>query len=307
MTIFNSAYATTVTQGYAMSKIENALEQAYYHNGTQQVRENVHMIREGLNGGIAGIPAFNFPMIVKLKDSDVVFFDARSIVGYDRSGGTNVRDEAELQARIVQAQLALDWHHGYQARLRDLSPLGLQVYAHWLGETIAKRFALDPRQQLQVSVLAAIFYLNCFWDETDASTQEIGYLQSAITRICGYRHSDVADIVETHPIIRDMGEFCDAVKSFTQSVRLEDFNTSTLAGVVKGSWYGNLSGEIMGISLEYPPVWLTLLFQAVTNRSFKKTGLTQILERNTYKKHIEGFVRSMAYLSQIDENQSNTF
>lgn len=303
MTIFNSAYATTATRGYAMSKVENALEQAFYHNNTLEIRENIHFIASGVEG-VNAIPVFNFPIISKLKDADVVFFDARSIVNRSQHAMNNngIRDQLELQARTVQAQLTLDWHHGYQARIRDISPLGLQVYAHWLGETIAKRFALDPLEQLQISVLAAVFYLNNFWDHTDATSQEIGYLQSVITRVCGYRHSDVTEIIENHPIIRNLEEFCDAVKTFTQSVRLEDFNVATLAGAVQGSWFGNLRGEIMTIALEYPPVWLTLLFQAITNRSYKKTGLTQIVERNTYRKHHENFIREMAFLSMPDNN-----
>lgn len=298
MTIFNSAYATTQARGYVTSKLEQALEEAYYHGSTQQIRENVHMIREGLNGGVAGVPAFNFPFVAKLKDEDVAFFDARTFVGMGGNGEARVRDEMELQARIIQAQLALDWHHGYQGRVRDLSPLGLMVYSHWMGECVAKRFALDARQQLQVSVFGAIFYLNCFWDKSDAGSEDTAYLLSAITRICGFRHSDVVDIVETHPIIKDLEELCEVIKSFTQSVRLEDLNAATLTGVLVGSWYGNAGRELVGVALEYPPVWLTLLFQAICNRGFKKAGLTQIVERNTYRKHHDGFVRSMAYLGQ---------
>lgn len=301
MTIFNSAYMTTATTGYSVAKLEAALEQAYYHNATQQMRENVHMVREGLNGGVAGVPAFNFPYVCKLKDEDVSFFDGRTVVGVDANHNPRVRDAVELQARIIQAQLALDWHHGYQARVRDISPLPLMLYAHWMGEQVAKRFALDARTQLQVSVFAAVFYLNCFWDKTEASKEDVGYLLSAITRVCGYRHSDVVDIVETHPIIRDVHEFCDVVKAFTQSVRLEDFNPATLYGVVGGSWFGNAGRELIAVGLEYPPVWLTLLFQAISNRSFKKAGLTQIIERSTYRKFHEGFVRGMAYLGQPQE------
>ncbi|BAW19289.1 hypothetical protein [Ralstonia phage RP31] len=302
MTIFNSAYATTATAGYSLSKLEQALEQAFYHNATQQMRENVHMVREGLNGGVAGVPAFNFPFVCKFKDGDVAFFDARAYVGVDASGSARVRDAVEVQARTIQAQLALDWHQGYQGRIRDISPLPLMLYAHWMGETVAKRFALDARQQLQVSVFAAIFYLNCFWDKTEASSEDTAYLLSAITRTCSYRHSDVVDIVETHPIIRDVQELCDVIKAFTQSVRLEDFNPATLYGVVGGSWYGNAGRELVTVALEYPPVWLTLLFQAISNRGFKKAGLTQIIERNTYRKYHEGFVRSMAYLGQVQDD-----
>lgn len=301
MTIFNSAYATTATTGYVTTKLLQALEQAYYHRATQQMRENVHCVREGLNGGVAGIPAFSFPYVLKLKDEDVSFFDARTLISLDRSGEPRVRDEAELQARTIQAQLALDWHQGYQARVRDISPLGLMIYAHWLGEVVAKRFALDARLQLQVSVFAGIFYLNNFWDKTEASSEDSAYLLSALTRICGYRNSDVVDIVEAHPIISSVAEFCTVVKEFTQSVRLEDFNPATLNGVVGGSWYLNAGREIVSVALEYPPVWLTMLFQAITNRGYKKAGLTQIIERNSYRKYHEGFVRSMAYLGQPQE------
>lgn len=299
MTIFNSAYQTTATAGYVTTKLQQALEQVFYHSSTQQMRENVHMVREGLNGGVAGVPAFNFPMVMKLKEGDIAFFDARSITAADSGGNVRVRDEAELQARTIQAQLAMDWHHGYQGRVRDMSPIGLMVYTHWLGEAIAKRFALDAQQQLQVSVLAGVFYLNCFWDKTDASKEDVAYLLSAITRSAGYRNADVVDIVETHPIIRDVTEFCEIVKSYTQSVRLEDLNPATLFGVVGGSWFNSNGGrELISVAVEYPPVWLTLLFQAITNRGFKKAGLTQIIDRNMYKKHHEGFVRSMAFLGQ---------
>lgn len=301
MTIFNSAYATTATAGYATAKLEQALEQAYYHDASQSMRENVHMIREGLNGGVAGVPAFNFPFVCKFKDEDVAFFDARSFVSQEG----RVRDEIELQARTIQSQLALDWHHGYQGRVRDISPLGLMIYSHWMGESVAKRFALDARQQLQVSVFAAVFYLNCFWDKSEAESEDTAYLLSAITRVCGYRHSDVVDIVETHPIIKDVAELCEVIKAFTQSVRLEDFNPATLFGVVGGSWFGNAGRELVCVALEYPPVWLTLLFQAISNRGFKKAGLTQVIERNSYRKHHDGFVRSMAYLGQSQEQGSS--
>ncbi len=306
MTIFNSAYQTSATAGYSVTKLESALEQAYYHGATQQMRENVHMVREGLNGGVAGVPSFNFPFVLKTKDEDVAFFDARSFVGNDITGQMRVRDENELQARTIQAQLALDWHHGYQARVRDLSPLPLIVYAHWMGEQVGKRFALDMRQQLQVSVFAAIFYLNCFWDKVEATQEDAAYLLSAITRTCGYRHSDVVDIVEAHPIIRDVTELCEKIKAHTQAVRLEDFNPATLYAVTGGTWFGNAGKELVAVGLEYPPVWITLMFQAIANRSFKKAALADLVNRSTYRKYHEQFVRGVAFLG-LPHNETSSW
>lgn len=300
MTIFNSAYHTTATNGYATTKLVQALEQIYYNNSAFALRENIQAVRDGTVSN--GVPVFNFPVVVPTKDNDLVFIDIRSIIAAQPSGSFRIRDETEMTTRIINAQLALDWHQGYQGRIRDISPLGLVVYAHWLGEIIAKRFALDGRQQLQASALAGIFYLNNFWDKSEASSEDKAYLLSAITRICGYKHTDVVDLVEAHPIIRDVAELCEAIKTFTASVRLEDFNPSTLFATVAGSWYGNAGRESIQVALEYPPTWLTILFQAITNRGFKKAGLTQIVERNSYKKYHQGFVTSLAYLGQQTEN-----
>lgn len=296
MTIFNSAYATHATTGYVTNKIQQALEGQYYHGNTSPYKEGVHALERSAND----VPAFNYPFICKLKDSSIAFFDARTLMTSNREGYSRIRDEVEYQARAIQAQLALDWHSGYQTRVRDITPLGLVVYSHWLGEVIAKRFALDALTQLHVSVFAGIFYINNFWDKVEAEKEDIGYLYSALTRLCGYKNSDVTDIVDSYPIIRGVEEFCDFIKQYTQNVRLEDLNPATLYGVVKGSWFINTGAETVSIALEYPPVWLTMLFQALTNRGFKKAGLTQIIERNSYRKYHDEFIRSMAYLGVSD-------
>ena len=297
MTIFNSAYATHATTGYVTSKLLHALEANYYHGNTTAYKEGVHAIQNTAND----IPAFSYPFIAKLKEGNVAFFDARNIMANDRSGQTRIRDEAEYQSRVIQAQLALDWHSGYQTRIRDLSPLGLIIFSKWLGEVIAKRFALDALTQLHISVFAGIFYINNFWDKSEADKEDINYLYSALTRVCGYKNSDVTDIVDSYPIIRNVGEFCDFIKEYTQNVRLEDLNPATLYGVVGGSWFVNTGREVVSIALEYPPVWLSMLFQAITNRGFKKAGLTQIIERSSYRKYIDEFVRNMAYLSSSEQ------
>lgn len=298
MSIFNSAYATHGTTGYVLGKLQSALETNYYHGNLTQYKENVYAVTLPS----ADVPMFNYPCILKLKDTDIVVFDARNITSYDRSGNFNIRDNVQYQARAITAQLALDWHQGFQTRVRDISPIGLVVYSNWLSEVIAKRFALDARAQLQVAVLAGIFYINNFWDKSEADKEDIGYLVSALTRICGYRNSDVIDIVETHPIIKDVTDFCECVKEFTQNVRLEELNPATLFGVVRGSWFASAGGEAVAIALEYPPLWLGMLFQAITDRGYKKSGLAQIAERNSYRKYHDEFIRTLAYLGAPDNS-----
>lgn len=296
MTIFNSAYSTHATTGYVVNKLQSSLESNYYRYDTRPHSEGVHSIQGAMND----VPLFNYPYILKLKDKDVAFFDARNITTMQRDGSSVVRDQIAFQSRAIHAKLALDWHQGYQNRIRDINGFGLAVYASWLGEVIAKRFALDPMTQLHVSILAGIFYINNFWDKTEADKEDVAYIFSALTRICGYRNSDIVDIIEAYPIIRDVEDFCTCVKEFTQNVRLGDLNPATLYGVVRGSWFSSAGGEIVAVALEYPPTWLYMLFEALVNRGFKKAGLTAIAERNSYRKYHEGFIRQLADLGAPD-------
>jgi hypothetical protein len=301
MTITATAYKTSPCKDYLMKRTETEVLGALIRNSLLRLRDNVWAIPpEAYDPGVAMIPVFNYPLILEHRNEKHSVVDLRSLLVYE-DGNMRPRKYDELTARVLQAQLALEWANGSYARLFNFNQMPLAVFAGWLGEVIAKRFYLNPESQLHVSILAAIYYYNMF-EENGVDGHKGAEMVAVISRACGYRPGDIENVVKAYPNLDSIADFCQACKDFTQDVHLQDLNTLTLTGVVGGYWYGNAGRETIAVALEYPPVWLALIFQALTDRSFKKAGLTTVVERRSYARHHENFVRGMLLYSELQDS-----
>jgi hypothetical protein len=73
---------------------------------------------------------------------------------------------------------------------------------------------------------------------------------------------------------------CTIAQEVVDSVRLNDMNIGLFFQILSGAWYGDAAArETLLAALEHPPTWIALLVAAATDRSFKKTGITQLYER----------------------------
>jgi hypothetical protein len=305
MSIFRTAYDTTACRGYITTNITEGLTHAdikglLLPSTSKEVSLVVggHLVDEL-------VPAFNHPILFKDRNgSERLAVDVRGFGKWDSAQQQYVvRDTAAYQGLHIRSELNKVWlEDNGPDRIRALSILPLSIYASWIGEAIAKRLALEAQDQFTVSVLAAIFYLNLFWQKDrslDPNKLDKTFLVSTITRGLNYRAEMVYDIVEQHAGLVDVAAFCEACKKYSQSTRLRDLNTSTLYGMTGGYWYGVNGREIIATAIEHPPTWLSILWQAMYIRGYQNAGLTKILERNTYKKQSSQFGLAVAGLTQV--------
>lgn len=290
MSIYKTAYDTTACRGAIITKIQENLTQALIRGllvfdettRTYQVRGG-HLVDEL-------VPTFNHPILFKdASGVDHLAVDVRGLGSFNRDQNTFViRDSNAYNGVTLRANLNEVWLTPMgPERIRSMSVFPLMVYANWVGEAVAKRLALDPQDQFSVSVLAAILYLNMFWDvekSTNPTKIEKSLMVSQITRGLSYKADLVYDIVEQFPGIATIAEFCQACRDLTQSARLRDLNEATLFAMTGGYWYGNNGREVIAVALEHPPTWLSLLWQAMSDRSYRNSGLAKILERTSYKR-----------------------
>jgi hypothetical protein len=290
MSIFKTAYDTTACRGYMISKVQEGLTHAHIRELLR--KDNTVQVYEVQGGHHIDelVPSFAHPILFKDKEGkEHLAIDVRGIGKYDSIQNSYVvRDVSAYEGMLIRAGLNDIWLEPTgPEQVRNLSTFPLAVYANWVGEAVAKRLALEPQDQFAVSVLAAILYLNLFWDEEktrDLNKIDKTYLVGAITRGLNYKADTVYDIVEQHAGLANIEEFCNACKEFTQSVRMRDLNASTLFAMVGGYWYGVNGRELIAVALEHPPTWMSLLWQAMFVRSYHNAGLTKILERSTYKR-----------------------
>lgn len=300
MTILASAYQTSACSHHVIKKTQQSVIDAFVRGSLAELREQVYAVLPSeYDATVLDIPVFNYPLIVQESGVSRSVIDARTLVALQPNGSLRARRADELMAKVILAQLALDWADGEYARLLNFNAMPLGVFANWLGEVIAKRFHLNPLAQMQVGILAAVLYTSNFREGTTPSAQEAASIVNYISKATGYKASDVIPVLESYNHIGDIEEFCECARNYTQDIHLRDLNASTLLSVVGGYWYGNAGREIIAVALEYPPVWLSLVFQAITDRSFKKAGLSDVVLRNTYRKDHESFVRALLAKSDL--------
>ena len=295
MTILTSAYDTTACRSYKKAAIHDALVALYLMGGTtQHFGGRVHTVDVEATGSTK-VPSFVFPFIDERDGQVTSFVDMRAITSYDeRNQSLRIRNQGEYDTKLIVGNIANDWAKGYTERYLLSLPLGLTVYSTWIGMAINGRYPTDPLTQLKISVLAAIFYINNFYTEDKiAHRNHKATLQSLITRYCDFVHPEVAAIVDEYSTMSDIESFCTAVREYTQSIRLRDLNVANLFEAVGGYWFGNDGRETMAVALEYPPVWLGVLLSSLIDRSFNRTRLGDLTNRNMVKKNSENFIRVM--------------
>ena len=285
MTIYQTAYDTTACAGYQTGKIRAGLQAAMVQG---LLASSPYCGQYALVQGSATVDqlvtSFAHPMAFEHNGVMMIGQDVRPLGRWDSVQGEFVpRNRSEYDAHQVRGLLNCHWLQDPVA-LRSVTALPLQVYANWIGEAVAKRLALDARDQLAVSVLAGVLYLNLFWNQEELNTADKQYISSTLTRTLNFKAEMVADVVDAYPVIRSVPELCEAARNFTQSVRMRDLNASVLFAIVGGYWYGNNGRETIATALEHPPTWLALIYQALHDRGYHNTNLTKLLDRPSYKK-----------------------
>lgn len=299
MSKFQTAYDTSACSATIIKKTQDGLTRAFIQGLLKVDQETGLVLVQG--GALVDelVPSFAHPMLFNHGHDQHVAVDVRAAGKYSADQGEfSVRNKPEYDAIRLRGILTEVWVSGSVETVRNLSALPLMLYANWVGEAIAKRMALDPGAQYATTILAAVLYLNLFETQVADEGEHRSYLVSTIARTLGYKSEVVYDVVEAHSTISNVAEFCEACKEYTQSVRMRDLNQATLYAMVGGFWYGNNGREIIAVALEHPPTWLTLIFQAYNDRTFKNAGLTKITERGTFKRHAPTFQTQLLHLAK---------
>ena len=291
MTIRSSAYNTTASGSVVISKNIDHLKSIT--SGMQEGPKDVFAVT-GNNSFQEGIPTFIFPLVDEDYSDKRVFIDMRPFGSYDLNSDTfKVRQVEQCEALRLQGSLALSWARDRQAAIEYMSPLPIAIFVTWLGEALAKRVNLTGRDQYIVTIIAAILYNNNFRNSPLEVDEDKNVLFNTVTRTLRYNDTGVNQmLINEYGWVSDVNDFCKACYEATQSVALKNVNPSILFTLTGGSMWGSHAAEKLAVALEYPPTWITILYQIITDRSYKgRCQLSTITERAMYKKYKEDFVR----------------
>lgn len=305
MTIKRSPYDTTSNKNLLISKTIEFLDATSEYEYTVR-NGNVLVVTSDVDR-FALIPSFTFPIIdvpsyaIRPGTNNTVFVDARPYGNVDKNTlSFKVRDTENYNNLILQAKLVSLWANYEQNKIKYQSDLPCKVFATLIGESIAKKMHLNGQNQYIVTVLAAVWYLNQFENVSDKEVEDnvklmVGYIRSKLY----YSANDINESIvrnyykgANQSTLSTVDDFCKAAYEMTQSATLKNLNPTILYSIVGSAFWGARSIEKMSVAIEYPPVFIAILYQVIVDNSYRnKCVLSTIALRNTFKKELEPFVR----------------
>ena len=302
MTVYKTAYDTTACSGFVMRKTIEAVQVAAIDGQLPRVEgtEQILSVQGGSSVSDA-IPAFGHPMLFDNSSKQpTLVVDLRAFGRFDPNQHTfQIRNDTEYKLASLRAKLNHIWITERPTILRDISNLPITVFASWISEAVAKRFALDPREQLSLSILAAMYYQSLFTTDVEVDENDKVRQLASITRNLRASAQDVIEVMDKVSALSGISSFCHYAHVVTGSVRLQELNVGVLYSILGGTWYGTNAKENVAVALEHPPTWLAILMAAYTERSFKNSGITKLTERSGNKDSGKDFLRSTLNLIAV--------
>lgn len=318
MAIFPTAYHTTVGSGAVMTRVVDAIKESIIRDtptqgakGFNNLDANVLFI-DGSYESHDNIPFFYHPLVVSVRDAyskenkEYVFCDIRNLITTrfsdpaSRGGKTvRIRNEAEYLFSVCRAALSSVWLTENPSILRDISHLPAAIFCSWISEALARRYALDAKDQILLSIVTGIYYQSLFVSDYNVIKDNEDKVVHAVIKSTRAPSEMVFDVFSKIEKIDDVKEYCRCVKQILENQRLDDFNEGILVTVVGNTWFGTNAKEVMAIALEHPPTWLTLVFFSFTERSYKNSIVAKIATRYLGRKGEDDFVKAFSsYIRQ---------
>lgn len=294
MSIYMTAYDTLVGSSYKLDKIHFAIEKAII-NGQVMVDENNENIYRLYSHELDDVPVFTHPLLIEKEGDNKIVLDLRQYTKLDRASGDYVfkmTNEAALQ--INRGLLNSVWIERDPFMLLNLSPIPMVVFSGWISEAISRRFAIDPRDQLSISIYVAYYYCCLFTDNDVFDEEDKNRIISSISRNLRCAAADVIEIIDrVDTVITGIDQFCSSLESVTNNIRLKNFNTTLLYQLLGGSWFGTYARELIAVSLEHPPTWISIMVAAYSERTYRNTILAKVAERKANRTAGDNFTRAV--------------
>lgn len=317
MSIFRTAYDTKACEGFAVSKLASEIQKSLTMGWLSPVPDTAILRVDGADTLSTSIPAFQHPIVVEYghgiapmvsevlrtpgnEVASALVIDARPHGKWNpHQHQFEVRNGVEYDLLVFRAKLNSIWLSHPPEVLRDVSPFAMSVYCSWISENVARRFALDPLEQLKLAILAGFFYQSLFTDMKELTERDKLRMAQAIAKNVRAKAEDVLEVLDQfHAPLSGVKEFCERAQEVVGSIRLQDFNIGVLYQILGRTWFGPNASELVAVSLEHPPTWLTIMMAAASERTFKNSQITKIAERASLQTN-KMFAQSIVNLVRV--------
>lgn len=184
--------------------------------------------------------------------------------------------------------------------LANLGDIATTTFARFLGENITRRLAFSPEEQMVITMVAAFYYMCLSREAGEIDERE---LQRMVTKISRCTQLNAQWIYDHCGEIRHMDniqDFVDVLKAVVPNKRMDNMNIPLLYAIVGGGWFGMNSKEIIAVAMEHLPTWLAIVATAISDRSFRKAGVSQVVLQSDRNGSGKTFAMNVVRLIEVN-------
>lgn len=295
--MFLTPYQTSACSSYRVEDIRSALQRAFIREELQPAKTvkgtafpDVYIVPLQ----VKDVAPFPFAVDVEVLDKKIVVVDVRGFTKLDRQGATTIVSAANYDSAVLMAAMIKSWIDGGAARLQNIADFPTKVFSYLLAETIVRRLGLGPYDQQAITAACALHYLSCFTGSTEGK-RELRERHMVTASRATQVGVNVMQTMFENPEVDfkgDLDSFVSSLKAAVNNPRIQSLNIPLIITMLGGVWFGANAREQVAVALEYPPVWMVLVYQALNDRSFHGSNLTKLVERLDRQQAGQNYSRS---------------
>lgn len=307
--MYRAPYETTTLSNYDVTKIKNEIEQDLVAGrldltplmGDVPYASN-HVLTINDAEKTAHIPLFSQPLIVNThpatndpKNNRMVI-DCRGYTATSREGIVTVKKPAQYKNHLIAAALSTYWYFDGTVSMFNLSKFPTKVFSNWITGTLTNKLNLDELSQVRTSAIVAYYFI-CMFNEYPGFNE--GYLldddQLYVTGIkvgyaTGLKVHDAIDMIRNIPTMSNINDLSSALKVHGGSDRYRQLNTALLYMLLGRFGMNGMTPETVVASVEYPPLFLAMVYIASTERGYNKSNIGNIVHNLRNMGDVKTFV-----------------
>ena len=281
--IITTPYATTLGSSFNHKKTPSQLAAHYSSVGGDSDIVNMYLVGKVLvvdvEGEVSDVPLFSQPLVYVGSISNSLTDKATHVVFVDQRPFTRIKNETrnvvnprEYALGKVKGVLTAKWVSEEYDDLKADGSVAGSTFCNVVASVVANQYGLDPLEKLKISVIASIYYGQMF---SDGGVPSLIVFRDAM-KWTGAKPPTIDEIVDSGiSVSPGMNGLAQAIANYG-GAKVKNLDAGILLSLLGNIFYGYNNKELIAMSIEYPPLWMAMVFIAITDKSFSNTYLARV-------------------------------
>ena len=290
--IYYSPYTTTLGKAFNVKDITQDITKfAIFSNSND---ENYNWIKEDKNNYVITIypnnhiDKFDHPLTLsEVKGYTTVAVDLSPFTRIDLNGNITVANKALYSLQVMRAYLTANLCNEGARGIKSLSSNLIRTYNDLITNSLAMAFSLNGEEIIALKSLSSWMYFSMLSEQEEVGDLELNAVIAKIARDTNIPGSFLMRYIDGK-VVKSVEEFIELIKAKIPNAALQKLNLGLFYTVVAKNlnssvWIGLEKQQILAISLEHIPTFVSVVVMALTEPVFKNAGLAKMALKNFSK------------------------